>query len=156
MFAGSINKTTEYDWTSSPGIFCSSHGTAVPCIPKKDFRQPKTGSPEAEIFILFHCPLDGEQFTSKDPCLFSGEMIFGNAVIPLAGLGEGLHPLGVIHRVGIELGLQGDTATVAVGNTILALIPFQEVAAVELNTNAVGVHAHGTAQGLQNTSQLWS
>ena len=41
-----------------------SHGTAVPCILKRlPVTKPATGS--AKNFILFHCPLDGEQFT---PC----------------------------------------------------------------------------------------
>ena len=35
MPTGCINKTTEYAWIEYSGIFCSSHGTAVPCILKK-------------------------------------------------------------------------------------------------------------------------
>ena len=62
-----------------------------------------------------------------------------------AGLDKGLLPLGVVDGVGIELGLQTHTAAEAVGDSVLALLALQEVAAVELDTAAIRLHGHGTA-----------
>ena len=42
------------------GGFTLTHRSAV--HPKKDFRQPNRLPEVQKFFILFHCPLDGEQF----------------------------------------------------------------------------------------------
>ena len=65
-------------------------------------------------------------------------------MIVLAGLGEGLDPFGVVHRVGIELGLQRNAAPVAVGYAVLARA-LQIIAGVEVETGAIGGDGHGAA-----------
>lgn len=63
------------------------------------------------------------------------------AAIALPGLGDGLGPVGMVQRVGIVLGLQGDAGVLAVEHTALALI-VQEITGVELDTGTVRVDRH--------------
>ena len=64
----------------------------------------------------------------------------------LAGLGEGLGPLGVVDGVGIVLGFQRNTAALAIVHAALAVF-VQEIACIELNTGAIRMDGHGTTGG---------
>ena len=70
--------------------------------------------------------------------------VAGFGMVGGIGGGDGLDPFGMVHSIGIELGFQTDAAALAVVGAALAVI-LQEVAGVELDTAAVGGHAHGAA-----------
>lgn len=72
-----------------------------------------------------------------DMCLLSPEAVNGFAVVFFAGPGDGLGPFGMVEGIGVELGLQGNAAALAVINAVLTGF-LQEIARVELDTGAVG------------------
>ena len=59
------------------------------------------------------------------------EPVYGLGVIAASGLHHRLCPIAMVQRVGIELGLQGNAAVLAVKDTFLTAIG-QEVAGIEL------------------------
>ena len=65
-------------------------------------------------------------------------------MILLAGLDNGLRPVGMVQAVGPELGLQGNAVALAVMNATLAVF-VQIIAGVELDAGTVGVNGHGAA-----------
>lgn len=72
------------------------------------------------------------------------ETVSGYTAVMRARFREGLGPLGVVECVGIELGLQSDTAVPAVVDAALAGL-VQEIAGIELDAGAIGVDRHGAA-----------
>lgn len=72
------------------------------------------------------------------------ESVYGLGVIAVPGFYHGLCPIGVVQRIGIELGLQGNAAALAVKDAVLTAVG-QEVAGVELQARAVGGNGHGPA-----------
>ena len=86
-----------------------------------------------------------KQGGSDPPCdLFCGKTVNGFTVIGLAVSGDRLGPAGMMQGIGIELGLQGDAAALAITDAVLAVF-IQEIAGVELDAWAVGVDCHGAA-----------
>ena len=63
-------------------------------------------------------------------------------MVGFAGLGDGLVPFRVIQGIGEILGLQADTATLAVGDAALACVVGDVIAGIELNARAIGEDAH--------------
>ena len=76
--------------------------------------------------------------------LFGEETVDSFAVVGLACLEEGLRPFRMVDGVGIELGLQGHTAALAVVGALLALF-VQEITGVKLDAGAVGGDGHDPA-----------
>ena len=70
--------------------------------------------------------------------------VAGFGMIGGSGWGEGLEPVGMIDGVGVVLGLQSDSAALAVVDAALAGI-LQEVACVELDAGQIGEDIHGAA-----------
>ena len=76
MPTGCINKTTEYAWIEYSGIFCSSHGTAVPCILKKTSGNPSRATGSRKILYYFIVLLTGSGSDPKICSLFAYLAIF--------------------------------------------------------------------------------
>ena len=72
------------------------------------------------------------------------KFVFCGALVVLPRRGEGLGPLRMIHRIGVELGLQRHAGALAVKDSILALI-LQVVAGIELDAGAIRMNRHGSA-----------
>ena len=77
--------------------------------------------------------------------LLPTETELGFAVIGRTCLRNRLGPLGIVDGVGVELGLQADTAAVGIGHPILTRLCGQKVASVELNTRTICGNSHGPA-----------
>ena len=70
------------------------------------------------------------------------ELINGFTVISLPCFGDGLGPQRMVRSIGPELGFQANATTMAIGDAVLAGLPFQEISGVELNAGAVGKNIH--------------
>ena len=70
------------------------------------------------------------------------EFITGNAAVVLTSFGNRLFPMGLIHAIGIELGLQSNTAPVAITHTILTLFSGQIIATIEMEAGTIGDDGH--------------
>ena len=68
----------------------------------------------------------------------------GFAMVSFTGPDNGLGPVAVMQAIGIELGFQRNTGTLAVVNTVFALL-VQIVAGIELDAGAVRMNFHGSA-----------
>ena len=58
---------------------------------------------------------------------------------------NGLGPFGTVYCVRIILSLQANTAALCIQHTFFTQVSSQEIAGIELDTGAVGDHAHGAA-----------
>ena len=61
------------------------------------------------------------------------------------GLDHGAGPLRMIHRIRVELGLQGYTTPVGVDGAVFAGDAVEEISGVEVDTGAIGGDGHGAA-----------
>ena len=66
-------------------------------------------------------------------------------MVGLSCLGDRLRPRGLVERIGEILGLEADTAAMAVADIVLTDFALQEVTGVELHTGAIGKDSHCSA-----------